>query len=225
MVEEPDSENSLFSEPMKMRTPSPDSARDKRSMTSFLRKLARRGLRGVKLVTSDAHEGIKTAVSKVMNATWQRCRVHFMRNALAYAGKSGRRVVSAFIATAFAQDDAGAVKTQWRRVTDQLRPSIGKLAAFMDEAETDVLAYTGFPKDHWTKIYSTNPIERPNGEIKRRTNVVGIFPNEAAIFRLVGAILLEQNDEWAVQRARYMTLETIAPLSDAPVVSLPTVAA
>jgi transposase-like protein len=192
--------------------------------TSFLRKLTRRGLRGVKLVTSDAHEGIKAAVSKVMNATWQRCRVHFMRNALAYAGKSGRRVVSAFIATAFAQDDAGAAKIQWRKVADQLRPSIGKLAAFMDEAEADVLAYTAFPKDHWTKIYSTNPIERPNGEIKRRTNVVGIFPNEAAIFRLVGAILLEQNDEWAVQRARYMTLETIAPLSDNPIVGLPAVA-
>jgi transposase-like protein len=192
--------------------------------TAFLRKLTRRGLRGVKLVISDAHEGIKAAVSKVMNATWQRCRVHFMRNALAHAGKSGRRVVSAFIATAFAQDDAGAARTQWRKVADQLRPTIKKLADFMDEAEEDVLAYTNFPKDHWTKIYSTNPIERPNGEIKRRTNVVGIFPNEAAIFRLVGAILLEQNDEWAVQRGRYMTLETIAPLSDNPIVGLPAVA-
>ena len=188
--------------------------------TGFLRKLARRGLRGVRLVTSDAHEGVKAAVGKVMNATWQRCRVHFMRNALAYAGKSGRRVVSAFIATAFAQDDSGAARTLWRWVADQLRPTIGKLAAFMDEAEADVLAYTTFPKDHWTKIYSTNPIERPNGEIKRRTNVVGIFPNEAAIFRLVGAILLEQNDEWAVQRGRYMTLETIAPLSDNAVIRL-----
>jgi putative transposase len=193
--------------------------------TAFLRKLARRGLRGVKLVTSDAHEGIRAAVGKVMHATWQRCRVHFMRNALAYAGKSGRRVVSAFIATAFAQDDAGAATTQWRKVADQWRPTIGKLAAFMDEAEADVLAYTSFPKDHWSKIYSTNPIERPNGEIKRRTNVIGIFPNEAAIFRLVGAILLEQNDEWAVQRGRYMGLETIAPLSDTPIVGLPAVAA
>ena len=192
--------------------------------TEFLRQLARRGLRGVKLVISDAHEGIKAAVGKVMNATWQRCRVHFMRNALAYAGKSGRRVVSAFIATAFAQDDSEAARVQWRKVADQLRPTIGKLAAFMDEAEADVLAYTTFPKDHWTKIYSTNPIERPNGEIKRRTNVVGIFPNEAAIFRLVGAILLEQNDEWAVQRGRYMTLETIAPLSDTPIIGLPAVA-
>jgi len=193
--------------------------------TEFLRGLARRGLRGVKLVISDAHEGIKAAVAKVMHTSWQRCRVHFMRNLLAHAGKSGRRVVSALIATAFAQEDAEAAKTQWRRVADQFRPKLPKLAAFMDEAETDVLAYTGFPKDHWTKIHSTNPLERLNGEIKRRTEVVGIFPNEAAIVRLVGAILLEQNDEWAVQRCRYMTLETIAGLSDDPLVSLPILAA
>jgi putative transposase len=193
--------------------------------TGFLRKLARRGLRGVKFVVSDAHEGIKAAVSKVMNTTWQRCRVHFMRNALAHAGKSGRRVVSAFIATAFAQDDAEAAKVQWRKVADQLRPNLGKLAAFMDEAETDVLAYMSFPAAHRAKLHSTNSLERLNGEIKRRTEVVGIFPNEEAITRLVGAILLEQNDEWAVQRARYMTLETIAPMSDDPIVGLPAVAA
>ena len=193
--------------------------------TAFLRKLARRGLRGVKLVVSDAHEGIKAAVSKVLSATWQRCRVHFMRNALAHAGRSGRRVVSAFIATAFAQDDAEAAKAQWRRVADQLRPKVPKLATLMDEAEVDVLAYMTFPAAHRTKLHSTNPLERLIGEIKRRTEVVGIFPNEAAITRLVGAILLEQNDEWAVQRARYITLETIAPMSDDPLVSLPAVAA
>ena len=193
--------------------------------TAFLRKLARRGLRGVKLVVSDAHEGIKAAVAKVLSATWQRCRVHFMRNALAHAGKSGRRVVSAFIATAFAQDDAEAARAQWRRVADQLRPKVPKLAALMDEAEPDVLAYMTFPAAHRTKLHSTNPLERVNGEIKRRTEVVGIFPNEEAIIRLVGAILLEQNDEWAVQRARYITLETIAPLSDDPLVGLPAVAA
>ena len=193
--------------------------------TAFLRKLARRGLRGVKLVISDAHEGIKATVSKVLNASWQRCRVHFMRNALAHAGKSGRRVVSAFIATAFAQDDAAAASQQWRKIADQLRPKLPKLAALMDDAEQDVLAYMGFPAAHRTKLHSTNPIERLNGEIKRRTEVVGIFPNEAAITRLIGAILLEQNDEWAVQRARYMTLETIAPLSDDPIAALPTVAA
>jgi transposase-like protein len=192
--------------------------------TDFLRKLRRRGLRGVKLVISDAHEGIKAAVAKILHATWQRCRVHFMRNALAHAGRSGRRVVSAFIATAFAQDDAEAAKQQWRRVADQLRAKLPKLAALMDDAEPDVLAYMSFPAPHRAKLHSTNPIERLNGEIKRRTEVVGIFPNEAAIVRLVGAILLEQNDEWAVQRARYMTLETIVPLSDDPVVGLPAVA-
>ena len=193
--------------------------------TEFLRSLARRGLRGVKLVISDAHEGLKAAVSKVLHASWQRCRVHFMRNVLAYAGKQGRRVVAAFIGTAFVQDDAEAARTQWRQVADQLRPKVPKLAILMDDAETDVLAFMSFPKDHRLKIHSTNPLERLNGEIKRRTEVVGIFPNEAAIIRLVGAILLEQNDEWAVQRARYMTLETIAPLSDDPLVRLPAVAA
>lgn len=192
--------------------------------TAFLRKLARRGLRGVKLVISDAHEGIKATVGKVLNASWQRCRVHFMRNALAHAGKSGRRVVSAFIATAFAQDDAEAARAQWRRVADQLRPKLPKLAVFLDEAEPDVLAYMSFPAPHRAKLHSTNPLERVNGEIKRRTDVVGIFPNEEAITRLVGAILLEQNDEWAVQRGRYMTLETIAPLGDDPTVSLPAIA-
>ena len=191
----------------------------------FLRKLRRRGLRGVKLVISDAHEGLKAAVAKIMHASWQRCRVHFMRNALAHAGKSGRRVVSALIGTAFAQEDADAAKTQWRKVTDQLRPTVPKLAALMDEAEGDVLAYTGFPKEHWSKIHSTNGLERLNGEIKRRTEVVGIFPNEDAVKRLVGAILLEQNDEWAVQRSRFMTLESLAALSDDPIVKLPAVAA
>jgi putative transposase len=189
--------------------------------TEFLRKLRRRGLRSVKLVVSDAHEGIKAAVAKLMNATWQRCRVHTMRNGLAHAGKSSRRVVSAFMATAFAQDNADAAKTQWRRVADQLRPNLPKLSGFMDDAETDVLAYMGFPADHWPKIHSTNGLERLNGEIKRRTDVVGIFPNDEAIVRLVGAILLEQNDEWAVQRARYMTLETMAALSDDAIVGLP----
>jgi putative transposase len=193
--------------------------------TEFLRKLTRRGLRGVKLVVSDSHEGIKAAVAKVLHACWQRCRVHFMRNALAHAGRQGRRVVSAFIGTAFVQEDAEAARTQWRSVADQLRPKVPKLAKLMDQAEDDVLAYMTFPKEHRAKLHSTNPIERLNGEIKRRTEVVGIFPNEEAILRLVGALLLEQNDEWAVQRGRYMTLETIAPLSDDLIVRLPAVAA
>jgi putative transposase len=149
--------------------------------TAFLRKLARRGLRGVKLVISDAHEGIKAAVSKILTATWQRCRVHFMRNVLAHAGRSGRRVVSAFIATAFAQNDAKAAKQQWRRVADQLRPKVPKLAALMDEAETDVLAYMSFPAQHRAKLHSTDEIDkrfcvrrgtfslrgRPRGEARR----------------------------------------------------------
>src|SRR5262249_32525287 len=139
--------------------------------------------------------------------------------------RRARRVGGPFIATAFAQDEAEAARRQWRQAADQLRPRVKKLAEFMDDAESDVLAYMAFPAAHRPKLHSTNPIERLNGEIKRRTDVVGIFPNDEAITRLVGAILLEQNDEWAVQRARYMTLDTIAPLSDDPIVRLPAVAA
>ena len=141
--------------------------------TEFLRSLTRRGLRGVKLVISDAHEGLKAAIAKVLGATWQRCRVHFMRNALAHAGKAQRRIpgsspgTSAWIGTAFAQDNAEAARKQWRQVADQARPRISKLAALMDNAEADVLAYMGFPAQHRTKIHSTNPLERLNGAIKR----------------------------------------------------------
>ncbi len=187
--------------------------------TEFLRGLARRGLRGVKLVIADDHKGLKAAVTRILSATTQRCRVHFMRNLLAHAGRQGRRVVSAF-----AQQDAEAASAQWRLVADQLRPKAPKLATLMDDAEHDVLAYMTFPREHRQKLHSTNPIERLHAEIKRRTNVVGIFPNEGAITRLVGAILLEQNDEWAVAR-RYMTLESIAPVSDNLTVKLPAVAA
>lgn len=188
--------------------------------TEFLRSLVRRGLTGVKLVISDAHEGIKAAIARVFTATWQRCRVHFMRTLLAHSNRQGRRLAAAFVATASAQDTHAAAKAQWRKVADQMRPTLPKLAALMDDAEEDVLAYMTFPPAHWVKLHSTNPIERPNAEIKRRTNVVGIFPNEAAIIRLVGAILMEQNDEWGVQRARYMTLETIAALGQNATVSL-----
>ena len=190
----------------------------------FLRSLTRRGLRGVKLVISDAHEGLKLAITKVLSATWQRCRVHFMRNALAYAGKTQRRIVSAWVGTAFAQDDAAAARKQWREVADQVRPRVPKLAGLMDAAEPDVLAYMAFPPQHRAKLHSTNPLERLNGEIKRRSEIVGIFPNEEAVTRLIGALLLEQNDEWSVQRARYMTLETIAPMSDDAIVSMPALA-
>lgn len=142
------------------------------------------------------------------------------------AAKAGLALVPSFTIRrfAFAQDDAEAARTQWRRIADQLRPKLPKLAVFLDEAETDVLAYMSFPAAHRAKLHSTNPLERVNGEIKRRTEVVGIFPNEDAITRLIGAILLEQNDEWAVQRGRYMTLETIAPLGDDPAVSFPAIA-
>ena len=181
--------------------------------TDFLRSLTRRGLRGVKLVISDAHEGLKAAAAKVLKATWQRCRVHFIRNALAYAGKGQRQMVLALINTVFAQDSAETASAQWRTVADQLRGKFPKLAAMMDEAEPDVLAFKSFPKAHWAQIASTNPLERLNAEIKRRTNVVGIFPNDAAITRLVGALLLEQNDEWQLQR-RYLQLEGLQTISD-----------
>ena len=169
---------------------------------------------------SDAHEGLKASIRRVLNATWQRCRVHFMRNLLAHAGRNGRKLAAAFVGTVFAQQDKTSARVQWSKVVGQMKPSLPKLAAFMEEAEDDVLAYMDFPQAHWVKLHSTNPIERPNGEIKRRTNVVGIFPNEEAIVRLVGAILLEQNDEWAVQRAHYITRETIAPLSNTQIVRL-----
>ena len=188
--------------------------------TQFLRSLMRRGLRGVKLVISDAHEGLKAAVAKVLKASWQRCRVHFLRNALAYANKGQRQMVFALINTIFAQDTPEAAHEQWRIVTDQLRAKFPKLAAMMDDAEHEVLTFMDFPKEHRVKIHSTNVLERLNGEIKRRADVVGIFPNEAAIRRLVGALLMEQNDEYAIQK-RYISLESLAQLSENPAIRLP----
>lgn len=181
--------------------------------SEFLRGLSRRGLRGVKLVISDAHEGLKAAASKVFKTTWQRCRVHFIRNALAHAGKGQRQAVLAVINTIFVQESAEAASAQWRSVADQLRPKLPKLADMMDAAENEVLAFMSFPRAHRTQIHSTNPLERLNAEVKRRTNVVGIFPNDKAIIRLVGAMMLEQNDEWSLQR-RYMQLEGLQSLSD-----------
>lgn len=181
--------------------------------TEFLRSLTRRGLRGVKLVISDAHEGLKAAISKVLKTTWQRCKVHFLRNALAYANKGQRQAVLAVINTIFVQDSPESASAQWRLVTDQLREKFPKLAAMMDAAEQDVLAFTGFPRAHRLQIHSTNPLERLNAEVKRRTNVVGIFPNERAIIRLVGAMMIEQNDEWSLQR-RYMQLEGLQSLCE-----------
>ena len=179
----------------------------------FLRDLTRRGLRGVKLVISDAHLGLKAAIAKVFHATWQRCRVHFMRNALAYANKSQRQMVLALINTALAEETAEGAHAQWHVVADHFRTKLPKLAAMLDEAENAVLAFMDFPRAHRKQIASTNPLERLNAEIKRRTDVVGIFPNDAAIVRLVGALLLEQNDEWQLQR-RYLSLEGLGAVSD-----------
>jgi putative transposase len=181
--------------------------------TEFLRSLTRRGLRGVKLVISDAHLGLKAAVAKVFKASWQRCRVHFIRNALAFAAKGQRQIVLALINTVFAQDDAKAAAEQWAAVVDQLRGKWPKLAKMMEDSRDDVLAFMTFPKVHRTQIATTNPLERINAEVKRRTDVVGIFPNDASIVRLVGALLLEQNDEWQLQR-RYMSLEGLQAVSE-----------
>lgn len=190
----------------------------------FLRSLADRGLRGVRLVVADDHKGLRAAAAKVFHATQQRCRVHWMRNALAHAGPKQRPAVVALLKTIFAQESAEAAREQWRHVADALREKYPKLAAMMDEARDDVLAYMDFPREHWAQIASTNPIERLNGEVKRRSDVVGIFPNDKAVVRLVGALMLEQNDEWAVCR-RYMTLEGLKPVSDDPLIKLPAVAA
>jgi transposase-like protein len=190
----------------------------------FLRSLADRGLRGVRLVIADDHKGLRAAASKVFHASLQRCRVHWMRSALAHVPAKQRPAVVAMLKTIFAQETAADARSQWNSVADALRERAPKLAELMDNAREDVLAYTAFPREHWPQIASTNPLERLNGEIKRRTDVVGIFPNAAAIVRLAGALMLEQNDEWAVSR-RYMSLESLAVLSDAPRVSLPGVAA
>lgn len=190
--------------------------------TDFLRSLADRGLRGVRLVVADDHKGLRAAATRVLHATLQRCRVHWMRNLLGRVPPSRRAMVAAMLRTIFAQDTQEAAHEQWRKVADGLRERFPKVAELMDGAEHDVLAHRAFPREHWPQLASTNPLERLNGEVKRRTNVVGIFPNAAAVVRLVGAILLEQNDEWAVAR-RYMTLETIRPGADTDPVSLPAV--
>ncbi|WP_037278329.1 IS256 family transposase [Rubellimicrobium mesophilum] len=187
---------------------------------TFLKDLVRRGLRGVRLVISDAHEGLKAAIQRVIGATWQRCRVHFMRNALAHVSKGQHTVVAAAIRQAFLQPDHKAASETWRHVADQLRVRWPKLGALMDQAEADVLAYMTFPSQHRVKLHSTNPLERLNKEVKRRADVVGIFPNEESIIRLIGAVLLEQNDEWQLQH-RYMQVEAMAEL-DVPPTENPT---
>jgi transposase-like protein len=180
---------------------------------AFLRALVARGLRGVQLVTSDAHEGLRQAIGAVLHgASWQRCRVHFLRNALAVVPKGAQPLVAATIRTVFAQPTREAAHAQWRHVADGFRDRWPRLAALMGEAEPDVLAYLAFPAAHWRQLWSTNPLERLNKEVKRRTNVVGIFPNPTAAVRLVGALLAEQHDEWQIGR-RYFSAESMALLS------------
>ena len=177
----------------------------------FLKGLVRRGLKGVKLVISDAHDGLKHAIVKVLGATWQSCRVHWLRNALAHVPKGQQTMVAAALRQAFLQPDQDAARQAWRQLADQLRPRWPKLAGLMDASEHDVLAYLAFPAQHRAKLHSTNPLERLNKEVKRRADVVGIFPNEASILRLLGAVLLEANDEWQTGH-RYMQLEGMAEL-------------
>ena len=191
--------------------------------TDFLRSLADRGLRGVKLVIADDHKGLCAAARRVFDATHQRCRVHWMRNALAYAPAKQRAAVAAMLRTIFAQETAADAVAQWNVVADALREKQPRLGTLMDASREDVLAYMDFPREHWPQIASTNPLERVNREIKRRADVVGIFPNDEAIVRLVGALMLETNDEWAVAR-RYMSLETLARVTDTPTVRLSAVA-
>jgi transposase-like protein len=191
---------------------------------AFLRSLADRGLRGVKLVVADDHKGLRAAAAKVFSATHQRCRVHWLRNALAHVPPKQRPAAVAMLKTIFAQDTAEAAQAQWRQVADALRERFPRLAELMDGARDDVLAYMTFPREHWPQIASTNPLERLNGEIKRRADVIGIFPNDRSVVRLVGALMLEQCDEWAVSR-RYMSLESLAALSDDPILRLSAVAA
>lgn len=180
----------------------------------FLRSLVARGLSGVQLAISDGHAGLKAAIAQVLGATWQRCRVHFTRNLQACVPRDCAGMVAALLRQVFAQPGLAEARTHWRQVADQLRGRFPKAAALMDEAEDDVLAHMAFPAAHRVKIHSTNPLERLNKEVKRRTDVVGIFPNEASVRRLVGAVLMEQNDEWLLAQ-RYMTLETLAEASGA----------
>ena len=187
---------------------------DETCWTAFLRSLKRRGLSGVQLVISDAHEGLKAAVRRVLaGASWQRCRVHFNRNILTRVGKAYGEMVTATIRTIFAQPDADAARVQLRAVADMLADRFPAVADALLDAEADLLAFTAFPNPHWRRIWSTNPLERVNKELKRRANVVGIFPDDNAVVRLLGAVLLEVHDEWQVAERRYFSEESMRPVT------------
>jgi transposase-like protein len=189
-----------------------ETAESEESWLSFLRGLVERGLTGVRLVISDAHPGLKKAIaSTLVGASWQRCTVHFLRNVQGKVTKAQQGVVTAAVRTIFAQPDLSSAKEQLRRVADTLSAKHPQVAAMLEEAEEDILAYMGFPEAHWRQIRSTNLLERLNREIARRADVVGIFPNRSAVLRLVGMVLAEQHDEWQVGR-RYLGLETLASL-------------
>jgi putative transposase len=178
---------------------------------AFLRSLVARGLRGVELVISDAHVGLKSAIeSALAGASWQRCRTHFMRNLLQRVPKSMHGVVASLVRSIFAQPDAESVRAQHARIVEQLQPRFGEAARMLADARDELLAFTSFPKEHWRQIWSNNPQERLNREIRRRSDVVGIFPNRVALVRLVGAVLCELHDDWAVVR-RYMTVDVQPP--------------
>lgn len=182
--------------------------------TSFLRGLKTRGLGGVQLVISDAHAGLKAAIATVfIGAAWQRCRVHFMRNVLAVVPKGNAEMVAAAIRTIFAQPDAASVAEQFDDIATKLERMLPKVAAMMRDAKEDLLAFTGFPQAHWRQLWSTNPLERTNKEIKRRTDVVGVFPNPAALLRLAGSVLIEQHDEWAASDRRYFSESSMGLLN------------
>jgi putative transposase len=191
--------------------------------TAFLQGLRARGLSGVKLVISDHHLGLKAAIASVfIGAAWQRCRVHFMRNVLSRVPKASAEMVAAAVRTIFAQPDADHVRSQLGEVVRMLDDRFPDIAAMLADAAEDLLAFTSFPQAHWRKLWSTNPLERLNGEIKRRTNVVGIFPNDASVARLVTAVVLETHDEWAVAERRYLSEESMAKLYTDPVPELTT---
>jgi Transposase and inactivated derivatives len=185
--------------------------------TAFLRSLKARGLGGVQLVISDAHTGLKTAIAAVLlGASWQRCRVHFLRNVLAQVPKGNAEMVAAAIRTVFAQPDAGHVRDQLDVIAGMLGRQLPKVETMLRDAAEDLLAFTAFPPGHWKKIWSTNPLERLNKEIKRRTDVVGVFPNPEALLRLAGAVLVEAHDEWQTGDRRYLAEGTMAALLPPP---------